>query len=559
MLNLYEPPQERQFGMRLTVFISTLQLVLWICMSSVIVTRVQALHCEPLKPTNIECKNLTDLEPNLRDYCEGTAYDHSFWASSRNPMASAWPREYNKEIEYFQNIFSNMTKLVAEKRIDRNYRSYCPSPGGVLEDGSFSKYWHYEQRRWTYLARHYQERIGLELSKSYCFTEIHFDNSESTTIMQHLGRLNDGIEKAVAKLLKSARSNGSNFFHHQIGCWKHVTSPMADRASTPALSCTVMHTLGFRRSRNGSFYIPISLTNAPISESRKAKERFFLTETWNYDKKRDILRALPIPSYVRGNITQLRNDTTTALSTYGGDVDMSYSIWIPTEQVPAMRHLHEAGKNLQDSLQDEVSASNIATLVFPCLLAMVPISSFDLPSLNGSFKKIIAYSAVTDIVAALPLLIRGIEMLYLSTKTHTACTAWSVGIESYGLATIELWCAGCIDHRFFETHGIVFIVASVVFMILGVLGEILVLRFCPKNPSKNEKIFEKWWDRAGIAPDFCLEYDCCRLYSDIASKSEHFSSFDSYLLPHFTHRPNLDGKSVDTDDNLMLALLKRAE
>ena len=34
--------------------------------------------------------------------------------------------------------------------------------------------------------------------------------------------------------------------------------------------------------------------------------------------------------------------------------------------------------------------------------------------------------------------------------------------------------------------------------------------------------------------------------SDNISKSESFSSFDSYRLPYLRHRPNLDSKSVDT-------------
>ena len=89
-------------------------------------------------------------------------------------------------------------------------------------------------------------------------------------------------------------------------------------------------------------------------------------------------------------------------------------------------------------------------------------------------------------------------MLYLSTKTHTACTAWSVGIEGDGSATIEFWGAGCIDQRFFETHGIVFIGVSVVFMILGVVGEILAFRFFSRSSSKKDKIFDKWWDRVGV-------------------------------------------------------------
>ena len=49
------------------------------------------------------------------------------------------------------------------------------------------------------------------------------------------------------------------------------------------------------------------------------------------------------------------------------------------EQLPAIRHVTESGKNLQDSLGNEVSASNVVTLIFPCLFALVPISSFDLP------------------------------------------------------------------------------------------------------------------------------------------------------------------------------------
>ena len=133
--------------------------------------------------------------------------------------------------------------------------------------------------------------------------------------MQHMEKLHDGYTKTGAKLFKSARSSCSNFFQRQIGCWKNVTSAMAARATTPDLSCTVMNTVGFRRSKNGPFGIEISLTNAPNRESRKVKEHYYLSETWNYENKHGILRALPISSYARGNITQLRNDTTTALYT----------------------------------------------------------------------------------------------------------------------------------------------------------------------------------------------------------------------------------------------------
>ena len=47
---------------------------------------------------------------------------------------------------------------------------------------------------------------------------------------------------------------------------------MAARESTPALSRTAVDTVGFRRSKNGSFGIEILLNNAPIRELRKTKE-----------------------------------------------------------------------------------------------------------------------------------------------------------------------------------------------------------------------------------------------------------------------------------------------
>ena len=506
---------------------------------------VRALECLPLRPTNISCDKVNRLGNSLQAYCRGTRFDNAFWASSQQPFASALPREYNAEVDFFQKTFAQTAELAMRKRHTRYLRGKCDSAYGRLEDGSTNRNWYATQVRWRDAAIRHQARIGLPEPDSICFTRIQYGVSKSRAILARMAKLNEAFQVTGKKLVESARKKVklASFFDRQIGCWKHVVSPMRGTARTNALQCTVMHTVGFRRHAGGKFNLGASLTNAPPTESRSEKERHYLAERWTYDEKKDIVRAVPIPSYVRGDVHGLRNDTTTALFTWGGNVQVSYFLGIPTAQGPAMRRVNEATSHLQDSIHDGIAASNIAILIFPGFLAMIPISTFEFPSLEGKLSKVMVYSALTDVVAVLPLFIKGAELLVLATRKHTRCTAWTVGVEGNGVAVIELWCADCVHHSSFQKYGAVFIVVALVFSVLGVALEILAFTWVRRKRRHMRRADSKWWERTGITQDVCTEYECCRFQCEPAMAS--YSSTNSHRNAYFSYRRRIGGGVYD--------------
>ncbi len=495
--------------------------------------------CSSLSPTNISCAKFKNKENPIRAYCRGTRHDNAFWASSKQPFANALPNEYKDEIKFFQSTYAQVPELVLKRRRDQNIREKCYDCYEKLEDSTFDPSWYDVQRNWRNAAIVFEGRIGLQAPKSQCFTQIQFNTSKSRSIMQRMRRLNEAFLVSGKNVAESAQKKRSliSFFERQIACWKDVVSTMSANSTTNALQCSVMRSAGYRRSANGKFNVGIILTNAPINEPLPEKQRHYFTETWTYDKENNTVRAVPIPSYIRGDVNGLRNDTTTALFTWGGTVQMSYFINMQPQHDPATRRINEATRHLQDSIHDGVTASNIAILLFPALLAMIPISSFEFPSLEGKLNRVVFYSAVTDVVATLPLLIKGVELLVLATRRHTICTAWAMGVEGDGVAVIEMWCADCVHHSFFQKYGAVFIVTAFVLMVLGIVLEILTFQWVRRKRWHRKRIASNWWERAGITGDLCSEYECCA--SQRASTIPSFSTTVTSRNAYFSYRRNI--------------------
>ncbi len=499
----------------------------------------RAFNCLPLTPTNISCANYKHSANPLRAYCEGTRGGHVFWASSEQPLANALPSEYKGEVKFFQTIYAHVSDLVVKKRRDRHLREKCSSAYGRIGDRSLNQNWNKVQRIWRYAVMIHEMRLGLREPKSQCFTQVDFNTTKSRSIMQRMRKLNEVSRLVGERVAESARKKGNlaSFFERQIGCWKSVVAPISTNSTTNALQCSVMRTAGFRRAGSRKFYLGISVTNAPIGEPRREKQRHHLAEIWTYDEKSDIIRAIPIPSFIRGDVNGLRNDTTTALYTWGGAAKMSYFMNIPAQHDPAMRRINEATSHLQDSIHDGITASNIAILTFPALLALIPISSFEFPALEDKLNRVLLYSAATDLVATLPLFIKGVELLVLATRRHTRCKAWTMGVEGDGVAVIEMWCADCVHHLFFQKCGTVFIVIALVFMVLGIVLETLTFLWVRRKRWHKKRVASKWWERAGISGDLCTEYECCCF--QYAGTTPLCSITVNSRNAYFSHRRNL--------------------
>ncbi len=128
---------------------------------------------------------------------------------------------------------------------------------------------------------------------------------------------------------------------------------------------------------------------------------------------------------------------------YQGNTTKHYSIFAKWnfQQIPGidgmMVKLRGSVSHLENVL-DELSYSNIAILSLPLLMAIPPISLFD----NFSNMATAWYVFATDILATLPLLIKGIELVivYPRTKVNMYSTLSMIG-KRYGV--YERWFTQC--------------------------------------------------------------------------------------------------------------------
>lgn len=251
--------------------------------------------------------------------------------------------------------------------------------------------------------------------------------------------------------------------------------------------------------------------------------RHYLSEQIQVDGNR--VCALPIPSHRVGNLEGAVSDTSTVLRPWGRNVKISFFVPIATADGPAMRYAKDMSSKNRDGIDDGITASNIASLILPCLLATVPFAAIQGVSRS---RTLLIYIIATDLISVLPLAMKGVEMLVQARTRYIGCVAWNVGFEGDDLAVVELWCANCSRHARFQVYGWSFVSIALVFMIGGVLLEVLAYRVQKK--ALNRSNYDFWWIRPSdeFATPNCTEYNCNGPLAPNCGPStirQHFSYF----------------------------------
>ncbi len=131
-------------------------------------------------------------------------------------------------------------------------------------------------------------------------------------------------------------------------------------------------------------------------------------------------------------------------------------------------------ENDAEHANDAVQKSNMAILLLPLMMNLVPVALFaDVNTLG-----MIVYTALTDVLTAVPLAIKGWELLDISANSHTVAASYYTGEMGPGENAIaELFIAKCHTFERRVGIGISFIVVAVVFMIFGVSFELFAKRY----------------------------------------------------------------------------------
>lgn len=416
-----------------------------------------------------------------------TRKGHVYWASSssifaNNLNSAKGPRQH---LIHIANHFEQAYKAIRNQHGHATVSQVC---NPRLK----------QQSSWINAARKYLNNLDKGTLDASCPYSLGSAGKKGEELMQHMLDLGVGLHTIGAGIEKDAFAN-----------WSRVVGDLRMRYENQVHTCDITRA---GASRVGAkWYVQTVLTNAPITSNLAVWKRQYLSELVTHDPK-GTLQSLQIPAVKKEGGTEVfLSNTTTVISSWGGAPETSLYTSLPSALNPALRDAIENNEKERDVVEDTTTMSNIAIMALPLLLTCVPISLIE----HVSSVFMFLYIVVTDIVSALPLAIKGFELIDISGKTHVATKTWVLSdAGGNGLAIAEAWCAKCRAKESLHRTGIAFVATAVVAMLFGVCAELVARRLLlrrMKRAGYKPGPFWKWrmggrYPKAGKRA--CLECEC---------------------------------------------------
>lgn len=269
-------------------------------------------------------------------------------------------------------------------------------------------------------------------------------------------------------------------------------------------SCSILHIAGFRV--DGKWRINTGITNDIPTRYLEDNNRFYMVEILHEQNGRIKTTNLTLPTYlpaIRANRskfnateTSFKLGTSTLIAVWGGVPTTSlFTDQFNAANNPGVLAALELNAGIRQSVNDATTLANMAIIIAPLVLALIPIALF---SDVGTFS-MMAYLVVTDILSAIPLFAKGIELLIFDNKDKDAVRTWMYG-QPIGnqLAAAEMWYAECNVPQSIRIKGHIFISLSLLAMVIGVTLELFAKRFMERRRAHvEEKLMAEWEIKAG--------------------------------------------------------------
>ncbi len=135
-----------------------------------------------------------------------------------------------------------------------------------------------------------------------------------------------------------------------------------------------------------------------------------------------------------------------------------------------------------------------------------PIALFD----DCSRRTTLLYTLVTDVLAVIPLLIKGIELLIAGNARYYSTRTMMYGNPARNGTVIgESWAVQCRAEQNLTVYGAVFVAIAIAAMVFGIAMEVLAKGLVKRNDRKTAERgmrfgLEHVWGRGGP----CVECQC---------------------------------------------------
>ncbi|KAI0561097.1 hypothetical protein FGB62_93g037 [Gracilaria domingensis] len=326
---------------------------------------------------------------------------------------------------------------------------------------------------WVYTARLNSRFFQVGKLSTNCYTRIDGDDCIRSEVLsaEEVSKSPETIGKGVEALYRALDRTGEDW-PSRLGRanWSETHHLRDWKNQDLSEECKVETFSAYRK--NGELYLRAAMTNHDVDKYLKEGDRQFVME-W---VKEDYSTSLTMvqPNYRDCEM----EDGSTMLWTRSGRAWLSWHGEMREGTNPALQKVIAANEVEIDLAEDAVAAANIALLALPLVMTLIPVAF--LAELNTC--GFLWYVIFTDIISAVPLLIKGAELVR-TTHSRSALVSYYAGDEE--LADIQVWVASCNGTKIYRNIGISFIVISVTAILGGIALELFATKYM-QNKRENE-------------------------------------------------------------------------
>lgn len=455
-----------------------------------------AIDCSPVKKNN---------NTDLKKYCDGTRDGHVFLASAEEPLAASIRSIDDGESV---RVLTNELKHLSQRARDNYLKEFKPTKCGDPTTDLFKMEQEItsDQRQWTHSSNKYFKPLNLPELESFCFSSVRIEDAEARRLITLISKF---------KITQKASITRAKAELSLLNKWPNVTSVAsvpAEEDPNTVFKCMLSNVAAGRVANGGRGWALLSsFTSAPAAEELPDGKRHYVTEI--IDTKG---RAVQLKLYRENEILPGPIESSTLEARWGG---VAFPTHFVTVKPPAMQD-NDATMLSREVVYDTIAPSNIAILALPLFMSLVPISCIE----SVTTPIVFVYALLTDVLTALPLAVKGIELLIISSATDSVCEAWVSGVDSdIGTAAIEVWCAKCVSRGEFVTFGAVLLAVALFMLVIGIAVEVIARKRLLNHLKKNDGSSSSWWSMPILArfrargrsagytqqsPTFCEECLC---------------------------------------------------
>lgn len=383
-------------------------------------------------------------KPNVRNMTVTNEKPRIGSISSEAPYASVFNRD-QLSIIAIRNLLSEITNQANENndkvcawRYGNRVENPCNVPVTELMSEGLNK---------TLASR------GFGRFFPTCASDIVLDSDRSSTLLNdYFTAVNRKADFLLQKLKPKLSKEHAELF-------KQAYTYERFRFRSHLHKCTLNHVTALRNS--SIWAITVSLTNEPSTKFVKDRKRIYAHE--NVYVKDGLLK--PLYELTNGS------NSTTSWSEWGGIPSTSRFLTIsPVEQNVAVVAALEQREHVRHQAEDMLTSVNILILLIPVSTALVPVALFA----ETNTLTLIAYTLLTDFIAALPLAVKGVElMIYSRFRLSAARLRIFQDSNNNDAGAAEIWHAKCESRYHIFLKGIIFLSAALVLSAIGCSLELI--------------------------------------------------------------------------------------